>query len=98
MASEYLVLIGNRYYSIHSEMVEQLAKHIEQGFAGCALIESILVNDLYGVISVASDEEIKNLPAYNHYLDKIMPYDAWGDADKVMEWRRKWKPLFLDQQ
>lgn len=87
--SYYKCEIYGVIYYIRPSMREALERYIREGLDPGNFLHHILIHDFYNALSLADDDNFRNIQAYAHYLYNEMPGQCHGSKEKVEAWIEK---------
>lgn len=73
-------------FYIPERMMEDIDAYIMLGHWPCRFLEAVIQNDFVEICKQADDENLRNLPAYAHYLYNEVNSTCWGSKEKMKIW------------
>lgn len=73
-------------FRIPDNMVEGLELYINHRIKPGSFMSAVLANDLIEAVGRADHRNIKNIPAYVHFLYNFAPPECFGSYEKVAAW------------
>lgn len=78
-----------REFAIPDRMMQSLHDYCAFGHPVGHFLTAVLSNDLAEACARADEDNLRNLPAYVHYLYNEAPSTCWGSPEKVKAWLAK---------
>jgi len=75
----------NSFY-IPKRMMPEIKMYVEEGIIPGDFLQSVISNDLFGVLGKSDNENMCNLLAYVVYFFSETPSQCWGSREKMKEW------------
>lgn len=73
-------------FKIPSRIKPALDRYVKEGILPGGFLQAVISNDLTEACFRADDENLKNIPAYVHYLYNEVPMECWGSKEKMERW------------
>lgn len=73
---------------IPEHILPAIARYLVRGVVPGSFMESMLTNDLRGVMQNADDQNIRALPAIWSFCYNNIPSAAWGSPSNLSKWVR----------
>lgn len=73
-------------FYIPDRMMDGIKRYIEVGIRPGDFLCAVISNDLKAAVSLADDENIRNLPAYIAYFYNNAPETCWGSPQNLLDW------------
>jgi len=88
---------GFREFKIPSYMAGGIIRYINDGILPGHFLRAVIENNLFGAVSCADEQNLKNIPAYVGWFYNEAPSSCWGSAEAVTAWHghgglAEWQP------